>query len=315
MKLTFYGVRGSYPTARRDQLRYGGNSTCLLLEAGDAKLILDGGTGIRVLGRQLMGQEFQFGHGEAYILVGHTHWDHIMGYPFFRPFYIEGNHFTFASAGQTGVHLREILSGQHRDLHFPVPFQALAADMDFVTFKPGESFSLGPFEIATVQLNHPGITVGYRIEADGASVVVFTDTARITKVRVGDGMGGPDPDPAFARTYTARLAELCHHADVLVHDTHFLEHELTSRYHWGHSSIEDALDIAHRGSVRTLVLFHHSPTHSDAIVDRKLAMALDLNRGSPMRIEAAAEGMRILVGEGRRASVERRSPSGTWEVR
>ncbi len=309
MQVTFYGVRGSYPVSRRDQLRYGGNSTCIHVRSSDGQdLILDGGSGIRKLGDEMMERQFGAGQGKAFILVGHTHWDHILGYPFFAPFYQEGNEFQFVSAGQTNSHIRDILSGQHEDLHFPVPFEQLDATMDFMTFKPGEHLTLGPFSVETVQLNHPGITVGYRIEADGAALCVFTDTARITKTRLGDGMGGPKPDAGYAKEFKTGLAHCARNADVLVHDSHFLEHELVGKYHWGHSSYEDALEMADLASVRQLILFHHAPEHSDSVVDRKLSQARDLARNSHLIIAAAADGMRAELSDATRLG------SGTWQA-
>jgi len=307
MKMTIFGARGSYPLSRRDQLRYGGNSTCIHFQtASGDDLILDGGSGIRLLGDEMMTRQFGSGQGRAYILVGHTHWDHILGYPFFAPFYRPGNRFVVVSAGQTNAHIREILSGQHEDMHFPVPFEDLSADLEYLTFRPGQHLALGGFKVETVQLNHPGITVGYRIEADGAVATVFTDTARVTKARLGDGMGGPDPDDGFSKEFKSRLAHCARGSNVLVHDSHFLEHEIVGRYHWGHSTFEDALEMAHLADVGTLVLFHHAPEHSDAVVDEKLAMARDLADG--VSVEAACEGMTMELGRSRRPQ------SGEWQA-
>lgn len=298
MKLTFYGVRGSYPIARRDQVRYGGNTTCLHFETDSGQdLILDGGSGIRVLGNYLMTREFGQGRGRACILVGHTHWDHIMGYPFFSPFYHRGNHFTVVSAGQVNAPIRDILSGQQLDINFPVPFEDWKAELDYLCIKPGETFTLGDFRVETVQLNHPGITVGYRIEADGGVATVFTDTARISKARLGDGIGGSPPDAAYTAAFTARLAHCARQSDVLVHDTHFFEHEMVGRYDWGHSTVEDAMHLAYLAGVKRLILFHHAPNHSDVQVDEKLTLARDLNRGRSLQIEAAIEGQTITIGE------------------
>jgi phosphoribosyl 1,2-cyclic phosphodiesterase len=297
MELTFYGARGSYPIARQDQVRYGGNTTCLHFRTRSGQeLILDGGSGIRLLGKEMMGREFGEGQGEAYILVGHTHWDHIMGFPFFMPFYQEGNRFAVVSAGQTGAHIREILSGQQVVLHFPVLFEHLLAHREYLTFKPGDKLTLGEFRVETVQLNHPGITVGYRIEADGSAATVYTDTARVREIRLGDGMGGPDPDEGFSREYLDRLAHCARESDVLVHDSNYLEHEILGRFHFGHATVEDALEIAQMAEVKQLVLFHHDPEHSDAVLDRKLALAQDLSRGEPLKVTAAVEGRRVMVG-------------------
>lgn len=297
MELTFYGVRGSYPIARPDQLHYGGNTTCLHFRTRSGQeLILDGGSGIRLLGEEMMRREFAEGRGEAHILVGHTHWDHIMGFPFFVPFYQEGNRFVVVSAGQTGVSIRDILSGQQVGLHFPVPFESLQAHREYLHFKPGDGLTLGEFRVETVQLNHQGITVGYRIEADGGVVTVYTDTARVRELRLGDGMGGPEPDEGFSREFLERLAHCAREADVLVYDTNYLEHEIVGRFHFGHSTIEDALEMARMAKVDRLLLFHHAPEHSDTVVDGKLALARDLSRGEPFKVEAAAENWRLKVG-------------------
>lgn len=299
MDLTFYGVRGSYPVARRDQVRYGGNTTCLHFSSRSGQnLILDGGSGIRLLGNEMMQQEFGEGQGEAIILVGHTHWDHILGYPFFKPFYRKGNRFVFVSAGQTGIHIRDILSGQHADLNFPTPFEYLIADFEYLSFKPGDKLGLGEFQVETVQLNHPGITVGYRIEVDGCSVTVYTDTGRVRKVRLGDGMGGPSPDEKFSKAYLEQLAHCARESDVLVYDTHFLECAMVGWYNWGHSTVEDALEMARMAGVKQLALFHYAPEHSDTVVDEQLTLAQDLSKRDAFEVMAAAEGRQLRVGHG-----------------
>lgn len=297
MQLKFYGVRGSYPTASRDQLRYGGNTTCLHFRSRAGQhLILDGGSGIRVLGNVLMQQEFGQGQGQAAILVGHTHWDHIMGYPFFKPFYQAGNRFVVVSAGQTNSHIRDIMEGQHTDLNFPVSFENLSATVDFLSFTAGDRLDLGDFQVETVQLNHPGITVGYRIQADDACVTVFTDNGRVREVRLGDGMEGPEPDAAYATDFLARLAHCARHSDLLVHDTQFFEYEMSGRYHWGHSTVEDAIELAQTAGVKKLTLFHYDPNHSDTVIDRQLTLARDLTLNSPLEIIAAAEGLELSFG-------------------
>jgi ribonuclease BN (tRNA processing enzyme) len=299
MDLTFYGVRGSYPIARRDQVRYGGNTTCLHFTTRSGEnLILDGGSGIRLLGDRLMRQTFGRGQGAASILVTHTHWDHILGFPFFPPFYRQGNRFVLASAGQTGSHIRDILAGQHADLNFPVPFEDLVADVDYIAFEPGEPLELGEFHIETVQLNHPGITVGYRVEADDCAVTVFSDTGRVSQVRIGAAMGGPEPDKAYTHRYLAELAHCARNSDLLVHDAQYFEYQMVGRYHWGHSTVEDALQMARMAGVKKLALFHFDPNHSDTVVDEQLALARDLSAGDSFEIVAAVEGWQIQISSG-----------------
>jgi ribonuclease BN (tRNA processing enzyme) len=245
-----------------------------------------------------MEQAFSAGQGEAVILISHTHWDHILGFPFFTPFYRQGNRFVIASAGQTGSHIRDILAGQHADLNFPVPFEDLVADFEYISFEPGDKLELGDFYIETVQLNHPGITVGFRIEADGCSATVYTDTGRVRQVRVGEGMGGPSPDETFTNAYLEQLAHCARKSDILVHDTQFREYEMVGRYNWGHSTVEDALEMARMAGVKQLALFHYDPNHSDTVVDEQLALARDLSVGDTFEMMAAAEGWQLEMGSG-----------------
>jgi phosphoribosyl 1,2-cyclic phosphodiesterase len=297
--VTFWGVRGSYPIARPDNVRYGGNSTCVQLQSpGEDPLIMDGGSGIRVLGGHLLSGPFGTGQGCGNILIGHTHWDHILGYPFFGPFYQRGNRFTFYSAGQSEADLPSVLAAQHQELHFPVPFEELRAEMVFQRIAPGDSFSVGGFRIRSVQLNHPGYTLGYRIEHEGATVAIFTDAARIAAVQQGTGMAAEVARIGLAQfqaRYHDRLVEAVKDADLLIHDSHFLEEEIVGKEHWGHSTALDALALARAGSVRRLMLFHHAPEHSDADVDRKLAYTKAAAQGSGVQVSAASEGMAVEI--------------------
>ncbi len=299
MLITFWGARGSYPIGRRDNIKYGGNSTCILIQAqGEDPLIMDGGSGLRVLGNNLMVGAFGKGTGKANFLVGHTHWDHILGYPFFGPFYIQGNRFQFYSAGQSDADLPKILAGQHQELHFPVRFDELKSELVFHQIQPGQHFKIQGFDIRTVQLNHPGITLGYRIEHQGASVVIFTDTARFSKVQLGDGMRDvveKQGEEAFRDYFLETLLNLVSGTDMLVHDTHFTEEEILGKEHWGHSTALDALELARLGNVRHLMLFHHAPEHSDAVVDKKLTDTREAAVGSGTKVSAAREGMAVEI--------------------
>jgi phosphoribosyl 1,2-cyclic phosphodiesterase len=299
MLVTFWGARGSYPIGRADNVRYGGNSTCIQIQSpGEDPLIMDGGSGIRVLGSNLLSSAFGTGSGRASILIGHTHWDHILGYPFFGPFYQRGNRFTFYSAGQSEADLPLILAGQHQELHFPVPFTELRAEMVFQRISAGETFTIGAYRIQSIQLNHPGITLGYRIEHEGATLVIFTDTARISAVQQGAGMAeavGRDGIEVFQQRFRESLRATVSGADLLIHDSHFLEEEIAGKEHWGHSTSLDALALAREGGVRRLMLFHHAPEHSDEVVDRKLAYTREAAHGSGVQVSAASEGMAVEI--------------------
>ncbi|NOZ85384.1 MAG: MBL fold metallo-hydrolase [Deltaproteobacteria bacterium] len=295
MELTFWGIRGSYPIARQDNVKYGGNSTCIHVRTLPGEdWIIDGGSGIRPLGRSLMRREFGKGGGVARILIGHTHWDHILGFPFFEPFLVEGNKFEIYSAGQEDADIEEILAGQQHRVNFPVPFEALKADIRFYTLEPGDSLVFGSTKISVVQLNHPGITLGYRLQTmgvSGSSLVVYTDTARIDAVRLGDGM---PRDDSFRDKYKDLLREHAKNADLLVHDAHFNEEEISGKEHWGHSTPADAVMLAKDAGVKRLALFHHAPEHNDRMVDEQVEIGQKL-AGDSIEVFGAREGESIVL--------------------
>ncbi|MCX7024660.1 MAG: MBL fold metallo-hydrolase [Spirochaetes bacterium] len=291
MELTFYGARGSYPYMRPDNFGYGGNSTCLhLYTSSGTEFIFDGGSGIRPLGASMMGREFGRGEGEAVVLIGHTHWDHILGFPYFQPFSEAGNRFTFLSAGTLGTRFEDIFTALYHDLNFPIPVERLKASLEFRDVPERTELEWKDARLRTLKLNHPGTTLGWRIEADGAAVAVCTDCARPRKAVVTDGLG-PVAD------YERDLAALCEGVDALIYDTHFFEHEIVGKEDWGHSTFEDAVRMGRECGVREVILFHHAPEHSDAQVDIKLAMARDVARHDAFTVSAAREGMRISMGK------------------
>ncbi len=298
MRVTFWGVRAAYPIARADNQRYGGNSTCVEIHhRSGQRIIMDAGSGIACLGRSLLEGEHGRGRGRSAIVFGHTHWDHILGFPFFEPFYVEGNRFEVYSAGQQRGDIESILGGQQLADNFPVRLDELASTLSFHTVHPGEPFQIGPIVVTPVQLNHPGLTLGYRFEPEddpARAVVVYTDTARIRAIQQGDDMPGT---PGFAEAYAQALRDHCRGAAVLVHDAHFDEVSIQGREHWGHSTARDALALAREAGVKHLVLFHHSPEHDDDHVDRILADARAAATGG-VRVSAAVERRDVLSGPG-----------------
>jgi phosphoribosyl 1,2-cyclic phosphodiesterase len=282
--LTFWGTRGSIPTPGPDTARYGGNTACISIDGTGGRLvILDAGSGLRPLGHELMKQRNS--SLTADILLTHTHWDHIQGLPFFKPLSSRGTAVCIYGAAQEGVPLKEILGRQMDPMVFPVPLNALAADLTVVEISEGE-FEIDDFRICAFRLRHPGTTLGYRLvpTAGGRQVAYVTDN------ELGSG-GSYEVPPDWRERLVAFVAG----ADTLIHDAMYPDQIIQARAGWGHSTPRQAVDLAHEARCRRLILFHHEPEHSDDALDRLLADTRQYAAGVAPRleIEAAAEGMKF----------------------
>ena len=294
MKVRFWGVRGSYPVPGEATNRYGGNTSCVQICPGDGSiLIVDAGTGIRKLGQRLMQGPMGRGEGECHLLVSHTHWDHIQGLPFFAPLYEAGNRVTIYGRQQE-VHLKTIFSSQTDDPYFPVSLEEVAAEVDYVELIEGASFALGNTFVSCTLLNHPGLAIGYRMDAGGKSVAYISDTAPFDRILHKEGSMSRPPTGPLSEEDTAGLggirdgiARLCKGCDLVVYDTMFTLEEYNERPHWGHSASQHAVELAEEAGVRALALFHHAPDRSDDDIDE---MVRQVQSTTTMKIIAAAEG-------------------------
>ena len=196
---------------------YGGNSSCVHLQVGGHHVIFDGGSGLRVLGNHLLGQEFGKGKGEAHLFLSHTHWDHIMGIPFFVPFYREGNKINIYGSHPR---LKERLIGQQSFDYFPVPFDAYLADIDIVSLEGQKECVLGDVRITWHEMNHPGQCFSYRVEYKGKSFIYATDSEY-------KDFGDKSLKPTI---------EFFRDADLLVFDSQYTFIEGVEKEDWGHSS-------------------------------------------------------------------------------
>jgi phosphoribosyl 1,2-cyclic phosphodiesterase/CheY-like chemotaxis protein len=289
--IRFWGTRGSIPTPGRGTTLFGGNTSCVELRAADGSVvILDCGTGARPLGLDLMSRAPSL--PPIHILVTHTHWDHIQGFPFFLPAYLAGTRLTVYGPRGLDRTLEGSLSGQMQHTYFPVQLNELRADIAFEEIAE-ERFRLGSYRVTSQLINHTTATVGYRIQVGGLNIAYVTDhepfwweaTARHPH--------------RFVHPGEERHAAFVTGADVLIHDAQYADDEYAAKRGWGHSTIEYAVDLAARAGVKRLILFHHDPTHSDAWIRRNLARARRraAAQRSDVEIVAAAEGDQLELAE------------------
>jgi phosphoribosyl 1,2-cyclic phosphodiesterase len=316
MKIRFWGVRGSYPVPGPDTNRYGGNTSCVAVRAGDEGpyIIIDAGTGIRKLGKEMMQAEFAGGKGVAHLLVSHTHWDHIQGLPFFAPVYQKGNKFFVYARQRDDTHLRAVFASQTDSPYFPVPFENVQADVAFRELVEGARFEIGPVKVSCTRLNHPWIAIAYRLDFEGRSVCYVTDTAPFKDILIEQEYirQPPKPGDPLKPEDAAKLAamrdgvvRLCEGADLVIYDTQFTPEEYRARPHWGHSCPEDAIEIARAAGAKGVVLFHHDPTRTDDQIDALLAHHRKTT--TDLQLLAAAEGMEITLAKSGQQDIKTRA--------
>ncbi|MEP7183864.1 MAG: response regulator [Betaproteobacteria bacterium] len=293
MRVRFWGTRGSIATPGPGTLRFGGNTSCVQVTTnGGACFILDCGTGARALGAALMAQTS--GPITATILLSHMHWDHIQGFPFFVPLFVPGNRITVCGPEGSGRSLREVLAGQMEFTYFPVEIGQLPASISFRELEEG-THEIGGARIVAQYLHHPAMTLGYRIEADGAVVVYLCDHEPFSETFSRDSRGSNVE--SFAHVGDRRHALFMAGAGLVIHDAQYTPEEYPSKKNWGHSTYEYAVDLAAAAAVRQLVLTHHDPAHDDAFIEEVEKRARDYAQqlGAVVRVCCAYEGLDLAV--------------------
>lgn len=294
MRLRFWGTRGSIAAPGPATNHFGGNTSCIeLITDGGAHLVLDCGTGARPLGKEMMANAN--GAISATILLTHTHWDHIQGFPFFAPLFVQGNHFDVYGPEGCNLSLHDVLSGQMEHHYFPVELDQLAARITYQDLVEG-THEIAGLKIAAQRMNHPSPTLGYRIENRGVAVCYLSDHEPFSESvwRKGAKHGHFE---SILDAGDRRHAEYMQGADVLIHEAQYTPEEYPAKRSWGHSTYAYVVELAAVAGVRHLFLSHHDPSHDDAFVanieQRARRLAQDL--GSSMEVSCAYEGCEIEV--------------------
>ena len=285
MQLTFFGVRGSCPCAGERYRRVGGNTSCALVEIdGNPPLILDLGTGARALGDHLEPALRATGRPlEAAALLPHLHFDHILGLPFFGPLHDPGAVLDVFGPRQDQS-LEETLHAAVQPPFFPVHMAEFRGEVRFHDVGD-EDFVVASAKVTARQVPHRGTTLGFRVEADGSSLVYLPDHQA----------------PLDRRVIAEPALELCRDAEVLVHDAQYTEEEFVGKSDWGHSTVAYAVRVAAEAGVGRLVLFHHDPAHTDRELERLLGRARRLPDARRISdISLAREGTTVELGSSRR---------------
>ena len=283
-RVKFWGVRGSIPTPGPSTVFFGGNTSCVELRVDGQLIILDAGSGIRPLGGALA-EEYGTRPMNITLLVTHTHWDHIQGFPFFLPAYHARNHVRILGYEGARDGLGATLAGQMESPYFPIALKQMPGNIVIEELRE-MTFQIGPLRVEACFSNHPGICVGYRIFTDSGSVVFLPDNESVNE-HTASAHGG-----ALPRTIEEKLAAFVLDADVLITDAQYTVEEYKTHVGWGHGCVDDVVRFAIAGRVKRLFLFHHDPEHDDRAISSMLMHARDLATaaGSSIRIEAAREG-------------------------
>lgn len=303
MKVCFWGVRGSIPSPGPKTQLYGGNTACIEIRVGaeNRLIIVDAGSGIRPLGNYLMANDFPKGPIEADIFLSHTHWDHIMGYPFFTPIYIPGTKLrVYGPVSFEEDPLEEVVGGQMKYRYFPVNLGELASDIEYIRLKETPAIDLGRgLMLTTKLLNHPITALGYRFNYNGKAVCTCYDTEPFRNLFITDPKH-PDYDEAMAFEgeevaveQNLAVERFFAGADLLIYDAQYTTAEFGARVNWGHTAVEYAIAAANRAGVKKLALFHHDPDRADATLDEMAAVYCEPGKFGETEVFFAKEGMEI----------------------
>jgi len=300
MLIKFWGVRGSIPCPGVSTVKYGGNTACIEVRFPEINriIIIDAGSGLRELGNHLMTQQQVV---DTDLLLTHTHWDHIMGFPFFIPAYIPGTEIrVYGPVTYEEDTLEKVVGGQMTYRYFPVREAELSANIDYISLQE-EEFEMGDgIIIKTCYLNHPVLCLAYRIEYQGKVFCTAYDTELYNNVFITDPQD-PDYDQEMAEEgdlvaseQNAMIEEFYQGADFLIHDSQFTQEEYEQQYiGWGHSHIEYVCQAVQRQQVKKVAFFHHDPLRTDEQLDELTTKYCNTEYCGQTKSFFAKEGMVI----------------------
>ena len=291
MKITFYGVRGSLATPGPTTIKYGGNTSCVLVELNSGQqLILDSGTGIRHITKKRCTV-----NDTIFLLLTHTHWDHINGFPFFEPIHTEGHLINICAGAEEAsypLNPPRILS-QMDGTVFPLTVNRLECDLNVISKNHIPQFlKKNTIQVDSKALNHPGGGLAYLIREDGLSVAYVTDN---------------ELNPPYEMTTDyAEWVDFLSNIDVLIHDSQYEQTDMPYKHGWGHSLISEVRQLAIDAEVKTLSLFHHDPSRTDAQLDdiQRENEKIFKNTVCPTQSVTAIEGMSIELSKSKTNSGE-----------
>ena len=287
-RLRFWGVRGSIPTPGASTVFFGGNTSCVELRTDGEHIICDAGSGIRPLGlfleSEAKGQPI-----DLTLLITHTHWDHIQGFPFFVPAYNPRNQLRILGYEGASDCLRSTLAGQMESPYFPVALNQMPGNIAIEELKEMH-FQIGSVEVDACFTNHPGVCVGYRFQTSGGTIVYMPDNETQCGFNLNDGSN-------TQATLTRTILDFIRDADVLIMDSQFDSSEYERHVGWGHGCVDEVVALAIWANVKRLFLFHHDPAHDDRFISGMLNHAREIaeKAGSKLRVEAAREGEEITL--------------------